>query len=50
MDKEYLKNFDYNLEKPGDTVKYWVEAQERINLDNKIKLVKLGNLKELVAI
>ena len=41
--KEYLKNFDYNLEKPGDTVKYWVEAQERINLDNKIKFLKTHN-------
>ena len=22
--KKYLKNFDYDLEKPGETVKYWV--------------------------
>ena len=41
--KKYLKSFDYNLEKPGDTVKYWVEAQERINLDNKIKFLKTHN-------
>ena len=41
--KKYLKNFNYKLEKPGDTVKYWVEAQERINLDNKIKFLKTHN-------
>ena len=41
--KKFLESFDYNLEKPGDTVKYWVEAQKKINLDNKIKFLKTHN-------
>ena len=41
--KKFLEDFDYNLEKPGDTVKYWVEAQKKINLDNKIKFLKTHN-------
>tara|TARA_B100000886_G_scaffold274476_1_gene198421 strand:+ start:462 stop:1313 length:852 start_codon:yes stop_codon:yes gene_type:complete len=41
--KKFLENFDYDLEKPGDTVKYWVEAQKKINLDNKIKFLKTHN-------
>ena len=27
--KKFLEDFDYNLEKPGDTVKHWVEAQKK---------------------
>ena len=38
--KKFLEDFDYNLEKPGDTVQHWVEAQKKINLDNKIKFLK----------
>ena len=41
--KKFLEDFDYNLEKPGDTVKHWVEAQKKINLDNKIKFLKTHN-------
>ena len=41
--KKFLENFDYNLEIPGDTIKYWVEAQKKINLDKKIKFFKTHN-------
>ena len=48
--KKYLENFDYNLTIPGDTSRFWISAQEKINVDRKIKffkthnaLVKLGN-------
>ena len=47
--KKYLKNFDYNLTIPGDTPRFWVSAQKKINEDRKIRffkthcaLVKLG--------
>ena len=41
--KKFLEYFEYNLEKPGDTIKYWVEAQKKINLDKKIKFFKTHN-------
>ena len=41
--KKFLESFDYNLEIPGDTIKYWVEAQKKINLDKKIKFFKTHN-------
>ena len=48
--KKYLENFDYDLTIPGDTTKFWVSAQEKINEDHKIRffkthnaLVKIGN-------
>ena len=41
--KKFMENFDYDLKKPGDTVKYWIKAQEKINLDNKIKFFKTHN-------
>ena len=41
--KKFLENFDYDLKKPGDSVKCWIEAQEKINLDNKIKFFKTHN-------
>ena len=41
--KKFLENFDYSLKKPGDTIKYWIEAQKKINLDNKIRFFKTHN-------
>tara|TARA_B100000900_G_scaffold372430_1_gene352350 strand:- start:2487 stop:3335 length:849 start_codon:yes stop_codon:yes gene_type:complete len=41
--KKYLENFDYDLQKPGDTVRFWVAAQDKINLDKKIKFFKTHN-------
>ena len=41
--KKYLESFKYDLEMPGDTVRLWVEAQEKINLDKKLKFFKTHN-------
>ena len=41
--KKYLTNFDYNLQKPGDSVRFWVAAQDKINLDKNIKFFKTHN-------
>ena len=47
--KKYFTNFKYDPTLPGDTSKLWIEAQNKINSDKKIKffkthsaLVKLG--------
>ena len=42
--RKYFKDFDYNKEVPGDTAKYWVKAQQRINTDNKLKFFKTHNM------
>ncbi len=41
--KEYLESFEYDPEKPGDTVRLWIEAQDKINLDKKVKFFKTHN-------
>ena len=41
--KKYLETFDYDPKKPGDTVRFWVAAQDKINLDKKIKFFKTHN-------
>ena len=41
--KKYFESFKYDTEKPGDTVRFWVAAQEKINLDKKIKFFKTHN-------
>ena len=48
-EKKYFTNFKYDPTLPGDTSKLWIEAQNKINSDKKIKffkthsaLVKLG--------
>ena len=41
--KKYLESFNYDIEKPGDTVRFWVAAQEKINLDKKVKFFKTHN-------
>ena len=47
--KNYLEGFSYNQNLPGDTSRFWIAAQDKINLEKKIKffkthsaLVKLG--------
>ena len=49
-EKKYLENFDYDVTIPGDTSRFWISAQEKINNDKKLRffkthnaLVKLGN-------
>ncbi len=41
--KEYFDNFKYDIGKPGDTIRLWVAAQEKINLDKKIRFFKTHN-------
>jgi len=41
--KKYLETFDYDIKKPGDTVRFWIAAQDKINLDKKIKFFKTHN-------
>ena len=41
--KEHFDSFKYDLRKPGDTTRLWVEAQEKINSDKKIRFFKTHN-------
>lgn len=42
-EKKHFSNFEYQLDKPGDTAKFWIRAQELINKDKKIKFFKTHN-------
>ncbi len=41
--KNNFESFNYDLSKPGDTAKFWIKAQQKINLDKKIKFFKTHN-------
>ena len=41
--KKYFKDFKYDLSLPGDTSRFWVASQEKINRDKKIKFFKTHN-------
>ncbi len=41
--KKYLESFKYDPGKAGDTVRLWLAAQEKINLDKKIRFFKTHN-------
>jgi len=41
--KKYLESFDYDLHLPGDTARFWISAQEKINNDQKIRFFKTHN-------
>ena len=40
---KYFKNYNDNFDKVDGTVKYWIDAQRKINSDNKLKLFKTHN-------
>jgi len=42
-EKKYFTSFKYDPTLPGDTSKFWIEAQNKINFDNKIKFFKTHN-------
>ncbi len=42
-EKKYFQNFNYKPNIPGDTSKYWLQAQELINKDKKIRFFKTHN-------
>ena len=42
--KQYFKNFNHNKNIAGDTCKYWIKAQENINLNKSLKFFKTHNI------
>ena len=42
-EKKYFNEFSYNKEVPGETSKFWIKAQEKINSDKKIRFFKTHN-------
>ena len=42
--KKYYSNFDYDKKIVTDTSKFWLKAQEIINLDKKLKFFKTHNI------
>ena len=42
-EKKHFKTFDYNMTVPGDTAKLWIQAQELLNKDKKIRFFKTHN-------
>jgi hypothetical protein len=43
-EKKYFVNFEYNKSNPVSTTRYWIKAQEMINIDKKIKFLKTHNI------
>ena len=41
---KYLKEYSFDKNIPGETCKYWINAQEKINLDKKVKFFKTHNV------
>ena len=41
--RKFLKDFNYDKKIVGDTTKYWIKAQEKINQDKKLKFFKTHN-------
>ena len=41
--QKYLNLFSYEKKIPGETAKYWIEAQRKINSEKKIKFLKTHN-------
>ena len=42
--RKYFKDFDYDKKKVGDTSKFWIKAQEKINNNNQLKFFKTHNI------
>ena len=43
-EKSFFANFNYKRDSVTDTSRFWIEAQEKINQDNKLKFLKTHNL------
>ena len=41
--RKFLKDFNYDKTIVGDTTKFWIKAQEKINQDKKLKFFKTHN-------
>ena len=46
--KKYFKQFNYNQNIVGDTTKYWLKDQDKINEDKKLRFFKTHNVFGLV--
>lgn len=42
--RKYFEDFNYDPNIIGDTCKYWVSAQEKLNIDKKLKFFKTHNI------
>ncbi len=42
--RKYFKDFYYDKKKVGDTSKFWIKAQEKINNNNQLKFFKTHNI------
>jgi len=43
-EKKYLIGFDHNQKEVGDTARFWIKAQEKINEDKKLRFFKTHNV------
>ena len=41
--KKFFSEFNYDPKVPTDTIKFWIKAQEKINLDKKLRFFKTHN-------
>ena len=39
-EKKYLTGFNHNQNEVGDTARFWIKAQEKINEDKKLRFLK----------
>ena len=42
--KKYFKDFEYDKKNAGDTCKFWIKAQEKVNSEKEIKFFKTHNV------
>jgi len=40
----YFEEYNHDKNIPGDTCKYWIKAQEKINSDSKVRFFKTHNI------
>ncbi|MDA9108129.1 sulfotransferase domain-containing protein, partial [Candidatus Pelagibacter sp.] len=43
-EKKYLTDFNHNPKEVGDTARFWIKAQEKINEDKKLRFFKTHNI------
>ena len=43
-EKKYLTGFNHNQSEAGDTARFWIKAQEKINEDKKLRFFKTHNI------
>ena len=41
--KKNLEGFNFDLNQPGDSARFWIPAQEKINMDKKVRFFKTHN-------